>query len=52
MHEMDWVRERDADSDGKRKIIHKEEIKQALRRSPDEWDSICMRAYFELGMRI
>jgi phage terminase large subunit len=50
--EMDWVRERDPDSDGKRKVIQKEEVKQALRRSPDEWDSIYIRAYFELGMKL
>jgi phage terminase large subunit len=50
--EMDWVRERDPDSDGKRKVISKDEVKQAIRRSPDEWDSIMMRAYFELGTKI
>ncbi len=50
--EMDWVRERDQDVDGKLKIISKDEVKQAIRRSPDEWDSIYMRAYFELGSKI
>lgn len=50
--EMDWVRERSMDEDGKRKIISKDEVKQAIRRSPDEWDSIFMRAFFELGTKI
>lgn len=50
--EMDWVRERDIDVDGKLKVISKDEVKQAIRRSPDEWDSIYMRAWFELGSRI
>lgn len=50
--EFDWVRERDIDIDGKLKVVSKDEIKQAIRRSPDEWDSICMRAYFELGSSI
>jgi phage terminase large subunit len=50
--EMDWVRERGIDEDGKRKVISKDEVKAAIRRSPDEWDSIFMRAFFELGMKI
>jgi hypothetical protein len=50
IQEMEWVRERDIDQDGKLKIISKDEVKLAIRRSPDEWDSIFMRAYFELGI--
>jgi phage terminase large subunit len=50
--EMDWVRERGIDQDGKRKVISKDEVKAAIRRSPDDWDSICMRAFFELGLKI
>ncbi len=50
--EFDWVRERDIDVEGKLKVISKDEVKQAIRRSPDEWDSIYMRAYFELGSKI
>lgn len=50
--EMDWVRELGIDSDGKRRVIPKIEVKEAIRRSPDDWDSIMMRAYFELGTRI
>lgn len=50
--EMDWVRELGIDSDGKRRVIPKLEVKEAIRRSPDDWDSIMMRGYFELGTRI
>lgn len=50
--EFEWVREREVDSDGKLKVISKDEVKLAIRRSPDDWDSIMMRAYFELGFKI
>lgn len=45
--EMEQVKRRDMDKDGKIKIVQKETVKQMLGRSPDEWDSIMMRAYFE-----
>lgn len=45
--EMEQVKRRDLDKDGKIKIVQKDVIKQMLGRSPDEWDSIMMRAYFE-----
>lgn len=45
--EMEQVKRRDMDKDGKIKIVRKDEIKQMIGRSPDEWDSIMMRAYFE-----
>lgn len=45
--EMEQVKRRDMDKDGKIKIVRKDEIKQMLGRSPDEWDSIMMRYYFE-----
>lgn len=47
IEEMEQVKRRDLDKDGKIKIVRKDEIKQMLGRSPDEWDSIMMRAYFE-----
>ncbi len=50
--EMDWVRERGIDDDGKLKVIPKDEVKQAIRRSPDDWDSIMMRGFFELGSKL
>lgn len=45
--EMEQVKRRDLDKDGKIKIVRKDEIKQMLGRSPDEWDSIMMRMWFE-----
>jgi hypothetical protein len=50
--EMDWVRERGIDDDGKLKVISKDEVKAAIRRSPDDWDSIMMRGFFELGTKL
>ncbi|MEO6783565.1 MAG: hypothetical protein ABI196_22180 [Bradyrhizobium sp.] len=36
------------DQDGKLKIVGKEEVKEALGRSPDTADTFVMRMYFEL----
>lgn len=47
--EMDWVRQRNIDDDQKLKVVQKDDIKKALRRSPDDWECIMMRAFFELG---
>lgn len=46
--EMEQCKEVDIDKDGKKKFVKKADIKQALGRSPDDWDSIAMRYYFEL----
>lgn len=46
--EMEQIKERDIDKDGRKGIISKDKIKEIIGRSPDEWDSIMMRAYFEL----
>lgn len=46
--EMEQVKIKDIDKDGKQGIIPKEKIKELIGRSPDEWDSIMMRYYFEL----
>lgn len=50
--EMDWVRELGIDTDGKRRVIQKDDVKAAIRRSPDDWDSIMLRAWFELGTKV
>jgi hypothetical protein len=42
---------RDADKDGKLKVVKKEDIKSALGRSPDIGDTVIMRSYFDLRMR-
>lgn len=46
--EMEQIKLKDIDKDGKLSIIPKENIKEMIGRSPDEWDSIMMRYYFEL----
>ena len=46
--EMEQVKQRDIDKDGKICLVGKDIVKQNIGRSPDEWDSIMMRYYFEL----
>jgi hypothetical protein len=46
--EMEQVKMKDIDKDGKPAIVSKDSVKEKLGRSPDEWDSIMMRFYFEL----
>ncbi|AWH84921.1 hypothetical protein HYN59_07180 [Flavobacterium album] len=46
--EMEQVKLKDIDKDGKQAIIPKDHIKELIGRSPDEWDSIMMRYWFEL----
>lgn len=47
--EMQQVKIADLDSDGKIGLKRKKEVKQDIGRSPDEWDSIKMRFWFELN---
>lgn len=49
--EMEQVKYRDLDKDGKIKIIKKQDVISHLGRSPDDWDSIMMRYWFELTPR-
>lgn len=46
--EMEQVKMKDLDKDGKQGIIPKDRIKELIGRSPDDWDSIMMRYWFEL----
>lgn len=46
--EMEQVKLKDIDKDGKQCIVPKDRIKELIGRSPDEWDSIMMRYWFEL----
>ncbi len=46
--EFAQIRQRDGDKDGKLKIIGKDEVREALGRSPDTGDTFIMRMYFEL----
>lgn len=49
--DLQQFKRRDADKDGKLKVAKKEDIKQALGRSPDIADSIFQRSYFDLRLR-
>lgn len=46
--EMEQVKQKDIDKDGKVAVVSKDVVKELIGRSPDEWDSIMMRYYFEL----
>lgn len=46
--ECEQVRIKDIDDEGKKAILQKEKVKEFLGRSPDHWDAIMMREYFEL----
>lgn len=50
--EMGAVRQDNMDNDGKVAIRSKDEMKKELGYSPDEWDSIMMRGFFELAIRV
>ena len=47
--EMEQVKLKDMDKDGKMTLVPKEKIKELIGRSPDDWDSIMMRYWFELN---
>jgi hypothetical protein len=48
IEEMEQVRAKSLDSDMKKGVVPKDKIKEILGRSPDFWDAIMMREYFEL----
>jgi hypothetical protein len=50
--EMEQIKLKDIDKDGRIGIVSKDVIKANIGRSPDHWDSIMMRFYFELKPRI
>lgn len=47
--ELGQVKSKDADKDGKLRIVPKDDVKKALGRSPDSSDTMMMREYFELA---
>lgn len=49
--DLQQFKRRDAIKDGKLKVSKKEDIKQALGRSPDCGDTMWMRSYFDLRLR-
>lgn len=48
IEEMEQVKEKEVDSDKKLGILPKPKVKEVLGRSPDNWDCIMMREWFEL----
>ena len=48
MEEFAQIKQKDMDKDGKLKIVGKDEVKEALGRSPDAADTFLMRMWFEL----
>lgn len=49
--DLQQFKRRDSDKEGKLKVSKKEEMKQALGRSPDVGDTFIMRSYFDLRHR-
>lgn len=49
IQELEQIKTRNQDKDGKLEIMGKDEIKQSLGRSPDFSDSIMLRMYFEVN---
>jgi hypothetical protein len=47
--ELEQVKQKDADKDGKKAVIPKEQVKELIGRSPDYSDALMMREWFELG---
>lgn len=48
--ELDQIRAKDKDKDGKRKIAPKDDVKLNIGRSPDDGDCLIMRMWFELNL--
>lgn len=48
IQELEWVKQYQADKDGKKRVLPKEKIKEAIGRSPDFADMLMMREWFEL----
>lgn len=46
--ELQYVKQKNMDKDGKKEVLSKDEIKEQLGRSPDYSDMIMMRYWFEL----
>lgn len=49
IEELEQIKSKDIDNDGKRKIVSKDEVKERIGRSPDYSDCLLMRMYFEFA---
>jgi hypothetical protein len=56
IEDLEQIKEKNTDSQGKRGIIPKDKVKEVLGRSPDDGDTYIMRMFFEVskgsGMRV
>lgn len=52
IQELEQVKRRDIDKDGKLAVIPKDKVKEAIGRSPDYSDTMMMRMYYELKPEI
>lgn len=48
IEELEQVKQKDMDKDGKRQVLPKDKVKEILGRSPDYSDMLMMRCWFEL----
>lgn len=48
IEELEQVKQKELDSDLKKGLMPKDKVKEMIGRSPDFWDAILMREYFEL----
>lgn len=51
IEELEWVKQYEMDKDGKKRVLPKDKIKEAIGRSPDFADMLMMREWFELGFQ-
>lgn len=51
IEEMEQVKQKDIDSDQKKGVVSKKIVSEILGRSPDFWDTVMMREWFELKPR-
>ena len=51
IEDLEQIKEKNTDSQGKRGIIPKDAVKEVLGRSPDDGDTYIMRMYFEVGKK-
>ena len=51
IEEMEQVKQKEVDTDKKKGVLSKNDVKALIGRSPDFWDAIMMREYFELSPR-
>lgn len=48
IQELEWVKRKNMDKDGKLAVLGKDEVKEAIGRSPDFADALMMREWFDL----